>query len=110
MIYVSKISTDICGGYTHIHIYIHAHIHTYVHTHVYVCVQSLICVQVFVTPWTVAHQPPLSMKFSRQENWRGLPFPPFIYIHLEKYIYILREVTISLIMISLSLGNVFGIG
>ena len=29
----------------------------------------------FVTPWTVAHQAPLSMEFSRQEHWRGLPFP-----------------------------------
>ena len=30
----------------------------------------------FVTPWTVAHQAPLSMEFSRQEYWSGLPFPP----------------------------------
>ena len=29
----------------------------------------------FVTPWTAAHQAPLSMEFSRQEYWRGLPFP-----------------------------------
>ena len=29
----------------------------------------------FVTPWTVAHQTPLSMGFSRQEYWSGLPFP-----------------------------------
>ena len=29
----------------------------------------------FGTPWTVAHQFPLSMKFSRQEYWSGLPFP-----------------------------------
>ena len=27
------------------------------------------------TPWTVARQAPLSMEFSRQEYWRGLPFP-----------------------------------
>ena len=27
------------------------------------------------TPWTVAHQAPLSMKFSRQGYWSGLPFP-----------------------------------
>ena len=26
------------------------------------------------TPWTVAHQAPLSMGFSRQEHWSGLPF------------------------------------
>ena len=29
----------------------------------------------FATPWTVAHQSPLSMGFSRQEYWNGLPFP-----------------------------------
>ena len=28
-----------------------------------------------VTPWTVAHPAPLSMGFSRQEHWSGLPFP-----------------------------------
>ena len=29
-----------------------------------------------MTPWTVAHQVPLSMEFSRQEYWSGLPFLP----------------------------------
>ena len=28
-----------------------------------------------MTPWTVAHQAPLSVGFSRQEYWSGLPFP-----------------------------------
>ena len=32
-------------------------------------------VQLLATPWTVAHQAPLSMWFSRQEYWSGLPFP-----------------------------------
>ena len=32
-------------------------------------------IRLFVTPWTVAHQDPLSMEFSRQEYWNGLPFP-----------------------------------
>ena len=32
--------------------------------------------QLFVTPWTAAHQAPLSMGFSRQEHWSGLPCPP----------------------------------
>ena len=36
---------------------------------------SLSHVQLFATPWTVAHQSPLSMEFSRQEYWSGLPFP-----------------------------------
>ena len=33
------------------------------------------CVQLFATPWSVTHQAPLSMKFSRPEYWSGLPFP-----------------------------------
>ena len=32
-------------------------------------------VWLFVTPWTVARQSPLSMEFSRQEYWSELPFP-----------------------------------
>ena len=38
-------------------------------------VKSLSRVWLFATPWTVAHQAPLSMGFSRQEYWSGLPFP-----------------------------------
>ena len=43
-----------------------------------------VCVCIYVScsvvsdsanPWTVARQAPLSMVFSRQEYWRGLPFP-----------------------------------
>ena len=34
------------------------------------------CVQLFVTPWAVACQAPLSMEFSRQEYWSRVPFPP----------------------------------
>ena len=32
-------------------------------------------VQLFATSWTVAHQAPPSMEFSRQEYWSGFPFP-----------------------------------
>ena len=39
-----------------------------------VVVLSLKSVQLFATPWTVAHQPPISMRFPRQEYWSGLPF------------------------------------
>ena len=39
-----------------------------------VCVLSR--VWLFATAWTVAHQAPLSARFSRQEYWSGLPFPP----------------------------------
>ena len=38
-------------------------------------VKSLSHVWLFATPWTAAHQAPLSTGFSRQENWSGLPFP-----------------------------------
>ena len=37
--------------------------------------KSLSRAQLFVTPWTVAHQAPPPMGFSRQEYWSGLPFP-----------------------------------
>ena len=33
-------------------------------------------VQLFVTLWNIAHQAPLSMGFSRQQHWSGLPCPP----------------------------------
>ena len=40
------------------------------------CLVSLSCVRLFVAPWNVARQAPLSMEFSKQEYWSGLPFPP----------------------------------
>ena len=39
------------------------------------CVYVLSRVRLFVTPWTVTCQASLSMEFSRQEDWSGLPFP-----------------------------------
>ena len=43
----------------------------------YMHVPSLFsCVRLFAIPWTAAHQAPLSMGFSRQEPWSGLPCPP----------------------------------
>ena len=42
----------------------------------YECMLSCFsCVQLFVIPWTLAHQAPLSMGFPRQEYWNGLPCP-----------------------------------
>ena len=38
-------------------------------------VKALSRVQLFATPWTAAYQAPLSMGFSRQEYWSGVPFP-----------------------------------
>ena len=53
-------------------------LNTYVHVCVSVCVCACVlsCVRLFVTPWTLAHQAPLSMEFPRQEYGSGLPFPP----------------------------------
>ena len=83
-------------------LYIDTHCtHTYTHTHMYIysfffffffhlghhralcflCYTVLIEVKLLshvwrvVTPWTIAHQAPPSMEFSRQEYWSGLPFP-----------------------------------
>ena len=48
---------------------------------VYVCVcvctlSRFSCVQLCATLWTIVHQAPLSMGFSRQDYWSGLPCPP----------------------------------
>ena len=46
--------------------------------------KSLSRVRLVVTPWTAAHQAPLSMGFSRQEYWSGVPLPsPKIMVHLN---------------------------
>ena len=41
----------------------------------HVCAQLLSCIWLFATPWTIACQAPLSMGFSKQGYWGGLPFP-----------------------------------
>ena len=41
-----------------------------------VCVSCFSRVQLSAALWTAAHQAPLSLGFSRQEYWSGLPFPP----------------------------------
>ena len=46
----------------------------YIFNKIAVCVGSVMS-NSFVTPWTVTFQAPLSMEFSGQENWSGLPFP-----------------------------------
>ena len=48
---------------------------TRVNTHTYIYA-ALSCVQLSVAARTVAHQAPLSMAFSRQNYWSGLPCPP----------------------------------
>ena len=41
--------------------------------------KSLSSVRLFSTPWTAAYQAPLSMGFSRQEYWSGVPLPSLMY-------------------------------
>ena len=41
--------------------------------------KSLSCVRLLATPWTMAYQAPLSMGFSRQEYWSGVPLPSLLY-------------------------------
>ena len=56
---------------------VYACVRACVHACVCVCVCVLLShVQLCGTPWTVTNQASLSMKFSRQEYWSRLPFPP----------------------------------
>ena len=64
-IHVCMLSHFRCVQLKHTHMYIH------------VCMLSRFSrVRLCATLWTVAHQAPLSMGFSRQEYWSGLPCPP----------------------------------
>ena len=63
-------------------VYIYTHTHTHTHTHIHVCVYLSICsmlshfncVPLSAALWIVVHQAPLSMGFSTQEYWSGLPW------------------------------------
>ena len=53
----------------------------YIYTYNYIYIGAVCAVlshvlRLFVTLWIIVHQAPLSMGFSRQEYWSGLPFPP----------------------------------
>ena len=71
----------------------------------------LSCVWLFATPWTVAHQAPPSMGFSRQEYWSGLPFPSrwsgisisknlqqFVVIHTVKGFIVVNEAEVDVFL------------
>src|SRR5574337_182514 len=52
-------------------------------------VKSLSRVRLLVTPGTAAYQGPLSMGFSRQEYWSGVPLPsPIIHLNTSKVLYL----------------------
>ena len=53
-------------------------------------VKSLSRVQLFATSWTAAYQPPLSMGFSRQKYWSGVPLPSLM-ATLEGYKNLLEK-------------------
>ena len=58
--------------------------------------QLLSRVRPLATPWTAAYQAPLSMGFSRQEYWSGVPLPsPIVHAVLVKYLCCCRLVTQS---------------
>jgi len=61
------------------------------------------CVRLCATPWTAAHQAPMSMGFSRQEYWSGLPFPsPALLPYLPKNkINVLNEKIIIMQLLTL---------
>ena len=67
-------------------------VYTYIYTYVLLLLLSHFShVRLFVNPWTVACQAPLSMGFSRQGYWSGLPFPSpgiYIYTHTHTYRYL----------------------
>ena len=46
------------------------------------CSAAPLC-QLFVTPWAVACQAPLSIDFSRQQSWSGLPYPTPAFLFLD---------------------------
>ena len=56
-----------------IYIYIYIHYH-YLSICVLCYAQMLTCVQLFVIPWTIACQAPLSLGFFWEDYWSGLPF------------------------------------
>ena len=63
------------------------YIYIYVYMYVYM-LSRLSHVQLFVILWTVSRQAPLSMGFSRQEYWSGLPFPSPAYMYTCIYMCI----------------------
>ena len=64
-------------------------------------VKSLSHVRLFATPWTVAYQTPVSMGFSRQECWSGLPLPPLPVCILDLIYDIFTKLKFSLLLMSL---------
>ena len=79
-----------------VYILVYIHTHTYTHMYKYTFFQCVLSrVQFFVTLWTIAHQAPLSLGFSRQRYWSGLPFPtPDIYTSVYLLISLLYQLRV----------------
>ena len=58
-------------------------------------VKSLSCVRLLATPWTATFQAPLSMGFSRQEYWSGVPLPSSFMLSSQKLLIIFFKVWIG---------------
>ena len=58
-------------------------------------VKSLSCVRLLATPWTATYKAPLSMGFSRQEYWNGVPLPPPSFCHKGGVICLSEVIDIS---------------
>ena len=87
-----------------------------------VCVHALSHIQLFATPGTVACQAPLSIEFSRQEYWSGLPFPipipmpipiPGIFLtqrlnpHLSSLLHLHHEIFATLLRLTVTVRLVY---
>ena len=62
------------------------YIHICIHTHT-LLLSRFSPVRLCATPQTAAHQAPLSLGFSRQEHWSGLPLPSPIYTYIHIHIF-----------------------
>ena len=75
----------------------------YVHIYASCCWAVFSCVWLFATPWTVACQAPLFMRFPRQEYCSGLPFPTIVFMHTCLKIIISSELALTIRIISVVL-------
>ena len=75
----------------------------YVHIYASCCWAVFSCVWLFATPWTVACQAPLFMRFPRQEYCSGLPFPTIVFMHTCLKIIISSELALNIRIISVVL-------
>ena len=99
-------------------VYLCSHLCVYIHMHTYTYIERILYIYgdfvtkscpTLATPWAVARQAPLSMGFSRQEYWSGLPFPSPIYIYIGAqrgfYIYLSIYLSIYIYIFCIYMGT-----